>query len=220
MPEHRPTTSPDGDDEELVTGLRRPRATALFRVRHRRWALLAVVVLAVGTVVVVVLARGTSPARRAGAPTATRSAASTPAGRAVSLAARCPAGATCATTSDLPVTAASALRGAFPSAVITETVSLQANRTGHFEPDLVARRLDALVGNGTTLTLRVDAAPPGVLPSGSRVVQAGATATGARAVGRVDGFVVTATVAGRSPGTATLPALRRLVVAGALTDAQ
>lgn len=222
MPEHRSPAASDSD-EELFTGSSRLLAHAI--PRRRAPLLVGVVLLAAATVLVVVLGHDDPRApRRSSHPTGRPAASSTPIGSGVSLATRCPAGARCSTVRDLPLTTTSAVREVLPDAVITESVSLLANRPGHFEPDLVARYVSALVGGGT-LTLRVGPAPPDTLPSGPRVVLVVRTPSGARAEGGVDGFVVIGTLGGRSPVSdvvraADERALRRLVTAGALTDAQ
>lgn len=220
VPGPPPPPRPNPDEEELRTEPGGLRPALLVLATCALAALVTVAVLAV---------HGRNAPHAPAAATSTRPAVSTtdtsPATSGTVPTARCPTGASCSTAHDLPVSTTSALRAVLPDAIVTSSASLVANRPGHFEPDLVARDIEALAGGNGALSLRIAAAPPGTLPAGTRVVQAAGTATGARAVGRVDGFVLSAVFSGHSPAArsvraAAVRALRRLVTAAALTDAQ
>jgi hypothetical protein len=68
----------------------------------------------------------------------------------------CPAGAQCFLSA--PATAASALRAAFPGAVLLTTASILANRAGHIDPGLLRRVILAERGD-QAIQVRIQAGP-------------------------------------------------------------
>lgn len=228
-PDHDLPSVWDGDEDELVTGTHRPWPRRLVLLVGTGLVLVAVTVAGIAT------ATRTSPHHAVSSP-ATKPTTSTPRPTAagptrpapppsipVALAgASCPAGASCALVSGLPLTTATALRAALPDVVVTRSVSLLANRSGHFEPDLVARRVDALALGGR-VDLLVEPAPSRSLPLAAQVVRAAPTSRGATVTGRLDGYVVVAALTGRAltvTSAAAVRTLRALVVSAPLLDAQ
>ncbi len=226
LDQNLPTAS---DEDELVIGT------------HRPWPRRAVLLVLAGLVLVALTVAGITAATRtshrhvASSPTApattTRAAATrattprpapAPSVPALPAVASCPAGASCSLVSDLPLTTATELREALPDVVVTRSVSLVANRVGHFEPDLVARRVEALAFGGR-VNLLIEPAPSRSLPLAAEVVRAAPTTRGATVVGRLDGYVVSGSLTGPSltiTASAAIRILRELVVSAPLLDAQ
>ena len=159
------SAEPADSDEELPEPARRPGATS----QRRALAAGAVVLVAVAVIARAVTGHNSGKPTAAGSPSRSVPPSVTtpgptpillpvPAGRVSTGPIRvlppqfrpagCPADADdCATTYGLPDPAMEALGRAFPGAVLSEAVSLLAQRPGRFGPDLVSRFLHARTGS-------------------------------------------------------------------------
>ena len=210
--------APDTGEEELLQPQQLPSRAGLV---------VAVLGFAALVLFLAVHSRqGTAGQRRipSSAPTGVTSAPVTPGLVALPTGSGCPAGATCSRAVQLPVDTVAALYSVLPDVAVAHSISVLANRPGHFQPDLLSRRVDGEF-DGAQMVLHV-VRTSGVAPVGTRpVARAVSTRLGALATARQPGFVVTITVHGdtatvrnRLHRATTLSILRHLVADRALLE--
>lgn len=138
----------------------------------------------------------------------------------------CPVGATCSEAVQLPVDTVAALYAVLPDVAVVRSVSVLANRPGHFQPDLLSRRVDGEFDGGQIVLRVVRTSGPAVIRIGP-AAQVQSTPLGVVATARQPGFVVTIVAHGgtaaardRLHQAVTLSHLRRLAGDAALVEPQ